>query len=395
MFPLEKISQLLLKLSLPERLMGPLTTLIALSALLLVALTLHLIIRPALAKLLKRLAEESRFRWDNQLIEARVPQQLLRGLPLLVLYGGIPWAFSLYAGLIGPVHRLLVVLIIITGARALSGVAEATVGILQGESSRGGTPLQSFAQLAKFVLWSFALLLIISALLGKNLSQLLAGLGALTAVLMLAFRDSLLALVASFQIALNDYLRVGDWISAPKWEADGEVQEISLGGVKILNWDASTTVVHPYSLLQHSFKNWRSMSEGGARRIKFSFPVNLLSVRAADGALLEQVAPLFSELGVEAEEIGAAETNLALCALYLQRYLATIEGLDGERTRMARLLTPSAERGGAIEIYCFIKGTDWGAMEAMKAQLMSHAFALLPRFQLELFQVELDAQRER
>ena len=225
-------------------------------------------------------------------------------------------------------------------------------------------------------------ILIISILIDRDATSILAGLGASAAVLMLIFRDSILGLVAGVQLSANDMLRPGDWITMSKYGADGYVTEVSLTTVKVQNFDKTITTIPPYALVSDSFQNWRGMRECGGRRIKRSIAIDARTVRRCTA---EEIAR-FRSLGyIGDEEPDEEAVNLRVFRGYLMHYLKGRKEIRQDLLQMVRMLQPTTE-GIPIEVYCFTADTEWTAYERIQSALFDHLLATLPEFGLAVYQ---------
>lgn len=265
-------------------------------------------------------------------------------------------------------------------------------------------PIKGFVQLIKILILSIAAILIVATLIDQSPVLLFSGLGAITAVLLLVFKDTILSLVASVQLSTGDMLRVGDWIEMPSMNADGDVIDISLHTVKVQNFDKTIAYVPTHRLVSDSYRNWRGMSESGGRRIKRSLVVDQNSVRflsddeVADlekfNLLKEHLAAKRAEIGEwNAKELTGEDapvnarrlTNIGTLRAYIMAYLKWHPRVADGFTLLVRQLDPTP-LGLPIEIYCFTDTTDWNAYEGIQADIFDHLIAILPEFGLRLFQ---------
>jgi miniconductance mechanosensitive channel len=265
-------------------------------------------------------------------------------------------------------------------------------------------PLNSYRQLLAIVNFGVAIILSISVIIEKSPLYLLSALGALTAVLLLVFRDSLLGLTASIQISTNDIVRNGDWITFEDYGADGNVTDINLTTIKVRNFDNTFTTVPTYAFISNSFKNWRGMQESGGRRIKRSILIDLMSIRFADEDLLgrlKEVDLLLPYIHERLEDIkthnektvknanatanGRRLTNIGLFRHYVQAYVEANPYINRNMVCMVRQLEPSAQ-GLPIEIYAFSREKDWPLYESIMADIFDHLFAVVTHFELRIFQ---------
>ena len=265
-------------------------------------------------------------------------------------------------------------------------------------------PLDSYVQVAMLVLYFVAGILIFSLLTGRSVLTFLTAMGAASAVLLLIFRDTILGFVASIQISTNDMLRVGDWITMPKFGADGDVIEINLTTVKVANWDMTITTIPTYALISDSFQNWRGMQESGGRRIKRSILIKINSIRYLDEAEIKELEriqllkPYIEKMREELRVYNAANnvdnsvmvngrnlTNVGLFRKYVDLYLEHHDQIHRNMTRMVRQQPPN-ELGLPIELYCFTKTTKWEAYEIIMADIFDHLLASTKYFHVVVFE---------
>jgi miniconductance mechanosensitive channel len=267
-----------------------------------------------------------------------------------------------------------------------------------------GAAIAGYLDLIKILAYAIGIILSFSLFTGKSPLALLAGLTAVMAVLLLVFRDTILALVASVQISSNDLVREGDWLEVPTYNADGDVIEINLHQIKVQNWDKTISVVPTYKLLDSSYKNWRGMSESGGRRIKRSIYIDLHSVRFCDDDMLEEfrrfdlvhdyIEDELREYRLRYEARGRDMsdpvnaprlTNVGVYRAYIEAYLRNHPDLRQDMTMLVRQLAP-VPTGLPIEIYTFTKTIDWLEYEEIQAEIFDHLLAVLPEFELRVFQ---------
>ena len=241
-------------------------------------------------------------------------------------------------------------------------------------------------------------------LVERDISSLVLSLGALSAVLLLIFKDAILGLVGGLQLIFNKMLSIGDWISMPKFGADGIVLEINLTTVKVQNWDKTISTIPTYNLISDSFQNWRGMEESGGRRIKRSLNIDMDSIRFCDDELLEKLNKIIvlkpyldkkkeeleqynKKYQVDASSVvnGRRQTNIGVFRAYLEAYLKNRTDIHQNMTFLVRQLQP-AEKGLPIEIYIFTKTTDWAEYESIQADIFDHIIAAIPEFGLTVYQ---------
>ncbi|MDY0077719.1 MAG: mechanosensitive ion channel [Bacteroidales bacterium] len=270
-------------------------------------------------------------------------------------------------------------------------------------------PIKGLTQVFKIIIYIIASLLIIATLIGKDVGNLILGLGTLSAVMMLVFRDPILGFVGGIQLTLNDMVRIGDWISMPKFGADGDVLEITLTTVKVQNWDKTITTIPTYSMVSDYFTNWRGMSESGGRRIKRHINIDMASVSFCTPEMLEKykqyqlISDYITKKESEIEKFNASnkidasnlvngrrQTNLGVFRAYLRTYFENHPRVNQEMTIIVRQLQPT-ELGIPLEVYLFSKNQAWVAYEELQSDVFDHILAVIPKFDLRVFQAPSDA----
>ncbi|WP_285906214.1 mechanosensitive ion channel family protein [Pseudodesulfovibrio pelocollis] len=378
-----------------------LETAIRAAVLLAAALAAYLIARFVAVRLARTLVPRSQSVFAILLMEEGVFARAALLAPAPVLSMGaelFPASATLLREAVGVYLSVTVVLILLPTINALVRLYETY------EVSRR-RPIKGYAQLFKLFISILGAVSVIALLLGQSPWGLLSGIGAMTAVLMLIFRDTILSLVAGVQIGANDLLRKGDWIEMPAMAADGDVIDVALHTVKVQNWDKTITAIPTHKFLDTPFKNWRGMTQAGGRRIKRSLLIDLSSIRFADDALLERLAavqslaPHIARRRTEIEEhnarVGADArsplngrrmTNVGLFRLYALDYVTNHPGTRTDMTLLVRQLQPAAEGGLPLEIYCFTNDTAWSAYEGIQSDIFDHLLAALPHFGLRAYQ---------
>jgi len=265
-------------------------------------------------------------------------------------------------------------------------------------------PIDSFIQVLKIIIYLIGSLFVIGIFVDRNITTLLFSLGTMSAVLMLIFRDPILGFVGGLQLTFNKMVRIGDWISVPKFNADGIVLEITLTVVKVQNWDKTISMIPTYALVTNSFQNWRGMEDSGGRRIKRFISIDMDSVRFCTDEMLnhyKKIQLISSYLKKKEEEIelynktnninpdvlvnGRRQTNLGVFRAYLKAYLNQRQDINSNMTFLVRHLQPT-EKGLPIEIYVFTKTTAWAEYENIQADIFDHIMAVIPEFDLKIFQ---------
>jgi Small-conductance mechanosensitive channel len=385
-----------------------LETLIGLALLVAAATAANMLLKPLIVRVLTRIMDglSQKVSREDALPVAR---RLANILPAVVVSEGVVLVPHLPPAVETVARNVCSASVILMGAMALSAALNLLNEIYQRRPTAANRPIKGYLQVVKILAYAAAVVLIAAALMERSPLLLLSGLGAMTAVLMLVFKDTLLSLVASVQLASNDMLRVGDWIEMPQLNADGDVIDISLHTVKVQNWDKTITTIPTQRLISDSFKNWRGMRQAGGRRIKRSLMIDQTSVRfltEAERQALRRFALLDPYLDRKQAEIDAwnAEllaqgrdpvntrrvTNLGTFRAYVQAYLQAHPRIAKDMTLMVRQLQPTPE-GLPMEVYCFTATTVWTEYEGIQADIFDHLYAILPEFGLRVFQAPAGA----
>jgi miniconductance mechanosensitive channel len=366
---------------------------------LLLALLSDIITRKVFILIVSRLVARTKTIWDDILLEKRVFNRLAHLAPAIVLWHSVGHVLSQYPVIMGLTQKALSIYMIIVILMAFNAFLKGLNDIYLTLPAAQGRSIKGYIQMVQIIIYSIAIILIISILTGTSPKTLLTGLGAAAAVLMLIFRDTILGLVAGIQLSGNDMLRIGDWITMPKYGADGNVMEITLNTVKVRNFDKTITTIPTYAMVSDSFINWRGTEEEGARRFKKYLNIDMKSVKFCDAALLEKLSGIQSIkdfLGRQATKKankGDANrvfhegefTNLTLFRKYLVGVLRNHSGLNPKMLMLVRQLQPT-ENGIPLEIIAFCKGTDSLVYEEIQSDLFDHILAVIPEFGLRVFQ---------
>jgi miniconductance mechanosensitive channel len=335
-------------------------------------------------KVLKSFIEKSSSKWDDHLYEQKVFTRLALMLPALVLNVSLAPSISKYPEAIKFIElglHLYMTFIIITVIVSFLNAVYHIYGELDISDSK---PIKGYVQIGKIVTYLVGGIAMISVLIGQSPLTLLAGLGAMSAVVMLIFKDSILGFVAGVQLSSNKMLQIGDWITMPKFNTDGTVIDVSLVTVKVRNFDNSVSCIPTYTLVSDSFQNWRSMGEAGGRRMKRSILIDVGTIRFMDSFLLENLRSKNIPLDEQVLSEGKP-TNLGLFRLYILGYLRKIPNLNQDASLMVRTLQPT-ENGLPLELYAFYIPPNWAEFEDFQARLFEHILSVLPEFGLKAFQ---------
>lgn len=339
----------------------------------------HLVI-PAVHKITSR----TKATWDDYLFNERMMTSFCRMIPPIMFYLLLPFVFNNIPQVLDILLKGCLIYLVITTLMLVNSFLNSLYEISNEHETLRNRPLKGIYQMINLVAIGIGIILIISILIDQNAATILAGLGASAAVLMLIFKDSILGLVAGVQLSANDMLRPGDWITMPKYGADGDVLEVSLTTVKVRNFDKTITTIPPYVLVSDSFQNWRGMRETGGRRIKRSIFIDMTTVHFCS----EKEKEMFASRGWIDEAQAKPETqvvNLYVFRNYLQNYLKEHPRTHKELMIMVRQMQPTSE-GLPLEIYCFSNTTVWPEYEQIQGEIFDHILAVIPEFGLRIFQ---------
>ncbi len=379
--------------------------LVGLSIVLLVAMLVYFVARWALARGTRRLARSTVTHWDDALVDAGVFRKVAYIAPAFVIYFGIGLFADIPERFVDHVQRLAVAFMTVIGAMTATSALRAGERIYDSFEEYRARPIKSYLQVVSILIYLIAGLLVLSALMNRSPWIFVSGIGAMAAVLLLVFRDTILSFVASLQIAGNDMIRVGDWIEMPDLGADGDVIEVALHTVKVQNWDKTITTIPTHRLISESFKNWRGMSVSGGRRIKRSVWIDLQSVcflTDPEIERFEQWSLLRDYIRSKRTELSEANTtpelnfdvpadlrrltNLGTLRAWIWATLRRHPQIHQTGyTLLVRQLPPGAQ-GVPIEVYCFANDTDWIAYEDIQADLFDRILAMIPEFGLRVYQ---------
>ncbi len=360
--------------------------------------------RVILQTILNRVSRYSRAVFLKHLSERRFPHYLAMIIPFSLVKGSIPIIFDQFPRLMTLLDKLVDIFLIFYVIWLVMALINAFTDTLRQKPSLKDKPLDSYAQVAKIVLYFIGFIVLFSILTGKDSTTILAGLGAASAILMLIFKDSILGFVASLQVSANDMVRIGDWITMPKYGADGDVIQITLTTVKVKNFDKTITTIPPYSLVSDSFQNWRGMQDTGGRRLKRSVFVKQSTIRFVNDEELAEMAKigLVSDyIQARSEEIDAYNqergvdkslpvngrnlTNMGLYRQYIKNYLSSHPDIHKELLLIVRQLQPTS-KGLPLELYFFTATTVWVRYEDIVSDVFDHVTAAAKYFHLELYE---------
>ena len=339
--------------------------------------------RRLLVPLVKQLIKRTRSSWDDVLFSDTLLKDITRLVSPLLIFVLFPMAFTNGHPMVEFLLKVNAIYFIVVVAKLLCTFLSSLYDLSNRQNNLKNHPLKGVYQMLKIVVICVALIVIVSVLIDKNPGYILTALGASAAVLMLVFKDMILGLVAGVQLSANDMLRPGDWISMPKYGADGDVIEVTLTTVKVQNWDKTITTIPPYALVSDSFQNWRGMKESGGRRVKRAVYIDMRSIAFCTEEQMAEFKKKGWLDGVERED--EFVVNLHIFRNYLEAYLRQHHRVNQQMTIMVRQLQPTAQ-GLPLELYFFSDGTDWIPYEHLQSEIFEHVFAVLPTFGLRVFQ---------
>ncbi len=382
-------------------LLPPMATL---AVVLVIAIVVHFIAKAILLHAAHVIAARTSVTWDDEIASHNVLGRLVQVLPALILFVGIGFTPDLPDKLAQLLRQVTLGYIILMLTAAVTAALSAANAIYSRQEVAKQRPLKGFVQLIQIALWLLATILIVATLIDRSPLLLLSGFGAMTAIVLLVFRDTILSLVASIQLSAQDIVRVGDWIEMPQFGADGDVIDMQLHTIKVQNWDKTITTIPTYSMIDGAFKNWRGMQQSGARRIKRSLHIDVTSIRFQTSDEIERFKR-FSLLKnyLQAKERELAEynaalehavdesvnmrrlTNIGTFRAYALNYLGNHPHVDKSMTLMVRQLPPEPD-GLPMEIYCFANTTEWVKYEGIQADIFDHLLAIVAEFGLRVYQ---------
>ena len=357
--------------------------LIAIAAIALVVFMADVVCRRLLLPLVKRLTRATRAAWDDILLSDTLLKDVSRLVPPILIAVLMPLAFSHAHPTLDLLLKVNLIYLIAIIAKLLCTFLSALYDLSSHQDRLKNHPIKGIYQMLKIVVICVALIIVVSILINKNPGYILTALGASAAVLMLVFKDTIMGLVAGVQLSANDMLRPGDWISMPKYGADGDVEEVTLTTVKVRNWDKTITTIPPYALVSDSFQNWRGMQESGGRRVKRSVYIDMRSITFCTDEQMAEFERRGWLEGVERED--KFVVNLHVFRNYLEDYLQHHPRVNSGMTIMVRQLQPTAQ-GLPLELYFFSDGTEWVPYEHLQSEILEHVFAVMPTFGLRVFQ---------
>jgi len=370
----------------------------------LIGVIIYYITKFIIIRILKKIARRTSNNWDDALLEHKVFQRMAFLIPGILIYQSIPVTLDEFPGFIPMALKLTNIYIIVVFLLILNSFLNSIFTMYQKSEFALYHPIKGYIQIGKIVVFIVVFLLILSLLFNQSPLYMLTGLGAFSAVLLLIFKDPILGFVGGIQLSANDMVRQGDWISMPKFGADGTVLEISLTTVKVQNFDNTISTLPTYSLVSESFQNYRGMKDSGVRRMKRSISIDMSSVKFCTQEMLDK----FRKINILQEYIdrteaelenyntennvdnsifinGRRQTNIGVFRAYLEEYLAHHPQIDNSSDLLVRQLQPNSS-GIPIEIYAFTLETGFIRYEKVQSDIFDHILAIVPQFELRVFQ---------
>jgi len=400
----KNIYSTLIKWGLPQDYIGTIYIISSIILLFFLCVLADFLTKKIILSAIHQYIKRTKNQWDDILLSRRVFNRLSHLSPAAIVYFTLPLIlnedtfFFTLISITTKVYSLFIVVL------TLDSLLSAINDIYERFPNAKDKPIKSYLQVLKILSYFITGIIILAIVFDKSLIYFFSGLGALAAVLMLIFKDSILGLVAGVQLTSNNMVKIGDWISMPKHNADGSVIEVTLNTVKVQNWDKTISTIPTYALISDSFVNWRGMEESGGRRIKRSINIDLQSIKFCNNDLLEKLKKIhllkdyieqketeISEFNTENKVDksirvnGRSQTNIGIFRKYIELYLRSNPKVNQELTFLIRQLQPT-EKGLPLEIYVFSAEQAWVIYEGVQADIFDHLFAVIPEFDLEIFQ---------
>ncbi len=399
-FGMSRISEVLQNYGIGEFWSAQLAMLILGVIAIIFAIIANAITKRIILNVVTKYVKGNNFKWDNYLVDRKVLHRIANIVPALIIYGFA----TQFGNFQGYIQTVVYVYIFLIGILAVDGLLNVVNDIYTSYEVSKEKPIKGYLQVVKIFIYIVGAIVVIANLMGESPIVLLSGIGALSAVLMLVFKDSLLGLVAGIQISANDMVRIGDWIDMPKYGASGDVLDISLNTVKVKNFDGTITTIPTYALMSDSFTNWRGMIESGGRRIMRAVYLDVTSIRFCDESMIEKFKKIDyikeyieqkipeiesynkeNNFDVSINTNGRRLTNIGVFRAYIQKYIENHPKLNKDMIMMSRQLQSGAY-GVPIEVYAFTDDINWVNYENIQSDIFDHILAVVEEFELKLFQ---------
>ena len=396
---------LLKKLDLGETLSAYVSLAINIIILAVLSYLIYIVFKFLLVRTMIVVARRTKTQFDDFLVSNKTAKYIAHLIPLLFIYKCVPIILKNFVYWEFIFGKLFEIYIVLLSLWIIKTIFNALRDYLKQNPTYSDKPIDSYIQVIMIVLWLFAFVFVISKIFDVSTGRMLGTFGAISAIIILIFRDTILGFVASVQVSLNDMVRIGDWITFDKFGADGDVIEINLATVKVRNFDNTTTTIPTYSLISDSFRNWRGMLNSDGRRIKRHILIKASSIRFLDEKELSELKKIQLVSGyikLRQTEIdtfnkthqidksvlinGRNMTNFGLFRKYITQYLSQYPGLNKEMILLCRQLQPTAQ-GVPLEIYTFSNDKKFENYEYIMADIFDHVFASIPYFDLEIYEM--------
>ncbi len=388
-----------------ETVVSYLSLLLSIIFIFVVVYVLDIILRKVVLNLFRKLAQKSRTNFDDYLVKNKTFDYLAHIIPLCIIIWLLPDLFTDFPKVESAVEALFDIVVILLSIFIIRSIIRTFRDFLKSINSFKDKPIDSYIQVFMIFAWLIGIISIFSVITGKSIWTFLTALGALSAVILLIFKDTILGFVSSIQVAVNDTVRIGDWITMTKYGADGDVIEINLSSVKVQNFDKTITTIPTYYLTSDSFRNWRGMLDSGGRRIKRSLLIKTTSIKFLTTEEINQLSSIhlisdyLQSAQREVEEFntqhqidksslinGRNLSNMGVFRKYAELYLKQHPDINEQMTIMTRQLAPTAQ-GIPLEIYAFSNDKVWLNYENIVANIFDHLLASIPYFHLEIFEL--------
>ncbi len=398
------LEQLLQKTGLSEKIIDYIEVAVYSIIVIILAKVAHYFAKRYLVKTVERFMHKTKSKYDDFFVKRKLIKRAALLVPAIIIYSSLDFIFKEFKEINEVMHNLVAVYFILIILFLVDSFFKAIMDVYDLQPYSKEKPIKGYVQGLQLIFTIVGVLIIISILFDIKLTAVFTGLGAIAAVLILVFKDTILGFVASIQLSANNMVKPGDWVAMPSHKTDGTVLEITLNTVKIQNWDKTITTVPTYALVSESFHNWKGMEESGGRRIKRSVNIDMTSVKFCDDQMIskfKKVKFLQDYIQSKEEELsqyneqfdidessninGRRLTNLGVFRKYLESYLSHHPKIHNNMTFLVRHLQPT-EKGLPIEIYVFSNDQEWANYEAIQADIFDHILAVLPEFNLKVFQ---------
>lgn len=393
--PVMTVRELLASMGLPASAVSWLSTVILVAAVVFIAWLSYIFTREILVRVFTRIVRRSRSAYDDKFLETRMFKRLAMIVPGVIVYYLASWMLRENPGWLSFIHKTASLYIVVYAILTITAFIEGWHQVWLMQPISKGRSIKPYVQILKVLISSAGILVMISVLFKVSITSVFAGLGVVTAVLAVVFKDTLLGLVASVQLSTNNMVKLGDWITIPGRNIDGTVIDMTLYTVKVENFDKTILTVPTYALISESFQNWKGMEDSGVRRIKREIRIDVRSITFMTPELIEAVSRRphmdrwLEDNSAEIEKLKKGEssslTNLGVFRAYMVAYLRNHEHIDTMMPVMVRDM-PTTELGMPVEIYCFSKINSWVPFESVQSSVVDYAYAVAGQFGLRLFQ---------